>query len=297
MRAEGGAYLTGQEGVGRLRVQLRGQALQQEQQVRVHDARRVHVPRLRGRLPPPVQHRVRLLVQRAAQPPPRLLQHHQRLREALQPAGEGLPRGAGHGDGAAGLHFGAPLVVLDEVVHELRHLHGEADDVEDQGAGRPLVPPRVLLKREREQVLRGREGTGGKGEGRGWGRRGSPQRAGVCLGGVAHPTHTHTAEMTGVGGFSTSGGGGRYSPLARTSKQGLKRKMDGPPKNPTKTDPRAPEVTQTENSAKNENGIFGISTSRGFRNVAFAVYLVKKADHFQRSKKSEVNFGARVHNN
>ena len=43
--------------------------------------------------------------------------------------------------------------------------------------------------------------------------------------------------------------------------------IDAPPQNPTETDPQAPEVIQTRNSAKNENGIFGISASRGFRKV------------------------------
>ena len=39
------------------------------------------------------------------------------------------------------------------------------------------------------------------------------------------------------------------------------------PQNPTETDPRASEVTQTQKTAKNENGIFGISASKGFRKV------------------------------
>ena len=38
---------------------------------------------------------------------------------------------------------------------------------------------------------------------------------------------------------------------------------DGP-QSPTETDPRAPEVTRAHNSAKPENGIFGISALRGF---------------------------------
>ena len=37
--------------------------------------------------------------------------------------------------------------------------------------------------------------------------------------------------------------------------------------NPTETDPWAPEVTRNQNSAKNENGSFGISVWRGFRKV------------------------------
>ena len=57
-------------------------------------------------------------------------------------------------------------------------------------------------------------------------------------------------------------------------------------RNPTTTDPRVPEVTRTHNSAKNANGIFGISASRGFRKSSFAMYLVgEKIDHFQCSKK------------
>ena len=53
-------------------------------------------------------------------------------------------------------------------------------------------------------------------------------------------------------------GGVRQSPLARRPPP----QLTGP-QNPTETDPRASEVTQTRKSAKNENGIFGISASRG----------------------------------
>ena len=42
--------------------------------------------------------------------------------------------------------------------------------------------------------------------------------------------------------------------------------LTGPP-NPTKTDPRAPELTQTQKTAKKWKWIFGISASRGFRKV------------------------------
>ena len=49
------------------------------------------------------------------------------------------------------------------------------------------------------------------------------------------------------------------------------------PQNPTKTDPWSPEVTRTQDSAKNENGIFGISASRGFRTVIIChVFGAKK---------------------
>ena len=59
------------------------------------------------------------------------------------------------------------------------------------------------------------------------------------------------------------------------------------PQSPTETDPWAPEVTQTQISAKNENGIFGITAWRGFRKVPA---VEKHFDHFQCSKK---NFSAR----
>ena len=50
--------------------------------------------------------------------------------------------------------------------------------------------------------------------------------------------------------------------LDRTPPKGS---IDGPPKILRRLTPRAPEVTRTQNSAKNENGIFGISASKGFR--------------------------------
>ena len=43
--------------------------------------------------------------------------------------------------------------------------------------------------------------------------------------------------------------------------------------------PRASDVTQTQKSAKNENGIFGISASRGFRKVIICqIFGEKKVD-------------------
>ena len=63
----------------------------------------------------------------------------------------------------------------------------------------------------------------------------------------------------GVGGPSTGG----TAPLAGPSPP-QKGSIDGPPQNPTETDIRAPEVTLTPNSEKNESGMFGISASRGF---------------------------------
>ena len=53
------------------------------------------------------------------------------------------------------------------------------------------------------------------------------------------------------------------------------------PQNPTETDPQASEVTQTQKSGKKENGIFGISASRGFRKVIIChVFGEKKIDQF-----------------
>ena len=85
----------------------------------------------------------------------------------------------------------------------------------------------------------------------------------------------------GVAGLSTSGGGGggRYSPLPPCPKKGLNCQA---PKNPTETDPRAPEVTWTQNSAKKENGIFGISASRGNRTIVIChVFCEFFFDHYQ----------------
>ena len=67
-----------------------------------------------------------------------------------------------------------------------------------------------------------------------------------------------------VNGLSIEGGGGvNRAPWLDPPPEGAQRD----PQNPTETDPRASEVTQTQKSAKNENGIFGISASRGFRKV------------------------------
>ena len=72
--------------------------------------------------------------------------------------------------------------------------------------------------------------------------------------------------VLGWAGFQPGGGGGvdRAFWLGTPPK---KSSIDRPPQNPTEADPRAPEVIQTRNSAKNENGIFGISASRGFRKI------------------------------
>ena len=67
----------------------------------------------------------------------------------------------------------------------------------------------------------------------------------------------------GVGGLSTPRGGS-ISPLARPPPSPKKRSIDRPFKSYQDTPP-GPEVTWTQNSAANENGILGISASRGFR--------------------------------
>ena len=55
------------------------------------------------------------------------------------------------------------------------------------------------------------------------------------------------------------------------------------PQNPTETDPRALEVTQTQKSAKNE--IFGFSVSRGFRKVIIChIFGEKKLTIFDAQK-------------
>ena len=84
------------------------------------------------------------------------------------------------------------------------------------------------------------------------------------------------------------GGGGRYSPLARRPPPPKKKaQLTPPPKNPTETDPQAPEVNRTQNSAKNENGIFGISAPRGFRkDIICHVFGENFFDNFQCSKKN-----------
>ena len=55
------------------------------------------------------------------------------------------------------------------------------------------------------------------------------------------------------------------------------------------------EVTRTQNSAKNENGIFGISVSRGFRKTAFAMYLVEPKSTIFNAEKFFIAFGNSVH--
>ena len=57
------------------------------------------------------------------------------------------------------------------------------------------------------------------------------------------------------------------------------------PLNPTETDFRASQVTQTQISAKNENGIFGISALRGLRKVIIChIFGEKKLTNFNAQK-------------
>ena len=67
----------------------------------------------------------------------------------------------------------------------------------------------------------------------------------------------------GGGGFDW-GRGWSIQPSGLTPLHQNKSSINGAPQNPTETDPRAREVTRTQHSAKNANGIFEISVSRGF---------------------------------
>ena len=99
--------------------------------------------------------------------------------------------------------------------------------------------------------------------GLGAGQRGprGPQGAGPCGDGCGM-----TGERDRGGRAFNSGAGG----AGRNKK---KPQLTGP-----EADPRAPEVTWIQNSAKNyENGVFGISASvRGSEKSSFAMYLGKK---------------------
>ena len=95
----------------------------------------------------------------------------------------------------------------------------------------------------------------------------------------------------GGGASNWRGGGGRGSPLAGLPQ---KKAQLTAPQNPTETDPRAPEVTQTQKLAKNENGIFGISASRGVRkSIACHVFGEKENGSFSMLKKVFGAFSAR----
>ena len=80
---------------------------------------------------------------------------------------------------------------------------------------------------------------------------------------IAHRTRQVGFQLRGDGGFNTA--------FWLDPPPPKKAPTTGP--HPTETDLRAPDVTLTHNSAmvkmkmKNENGIFGISASRGFRKV------------------------------
>ena len=77
--------------------------------------------------------------------------------------------------------------------------------------------------------------------------------------------------------FPGGGGGGSIEPFGRTPPQ---KGSIQDPQNPTETDPRASEVTQTQKSGE-KRGIFGISVSRGFRKVIIChTFGEKKIDPF-----------------
>ena len=90
-----------------------------------------------------------------------------------------------------------------------------------------------------------------------------------------------TPSTAGVHQAGIKRGGGAIQPLWLAPPQ--KGSIDGPPESPTETEPRAPEVTRTQNSAKNENGIFGISASRRFRKFTICCVFGEK-NHFPCSK-------------
>ena len=81
-------------------------------------------------------------------------------------------------------------------------------------------------------------------------------------------------------GLQLRGGGVDRAPWLDPPLPQKRAQLTGPP-NPTETERRASEVTQTHKSAKNENGIFGISASRGFRKVIIChTFGEKKIDQF-----------------
>ena len=85
--------------------------------------------------------------------------------------------------------------------------------------------------------------------------------------------------FVGPRAFNWGGGGGSPPPPQKKRAQ-----LTGPPKS-YRDGPRAPEVTQTQKSGKRENGIFGISTSRGFRKVIICHVLgVKNLTIFNAQK-------------
>ena len=84
------------------------------------------------------------------------------------------------------------------------------------------------------------------------------------------------------------GGGGAIEPPGWTPPE--KAQLAGPP-NPNETHPQALVETPTQKSAKNENGIFGISASRGFRKIIIChVFGDKNVDLFY-AQKNSIAFG------
>ena len=138
----------------------------------------------------------------------------------------------------------------------------------------------------------------------GWGLedgKGSPAErcwngVGAALGPRPVPVHTTNRRRLGGRVFNWRGGVDTARWLDPPSTK--KGSTDGPPKIIPRLTPGPWRWTnRTQNSAKNENGIFGISSSRGFRkSIICHVFGEKKIDHFQCSRKNFGAFGARLHN-
>ena len=91
----------------------------------------------------------------------------------------------------------------------------------------------------------------------------------------------------GEAGFSFPGGGGGVVDRALwpDPPSPKRAQLTEDPQNPTESDPRALEVTRIPKSAKKGNGIFGISTSRGFRRVIIChIFGEKKSTNFSAQK-------------
>ena len=92
-------------------------------------------------------------------------------------------------------------------------------------------------------------------------------------------------------------GGGSIEPSGRTPPSPKKGSIDRTPKILPSLTPRALEVTQTQKSGKKENGIFGISASRGFRKVIIChIFGGEKNRPVLVLQKIFGAFGARLHN-
>ena len=103
-------------------------------------------------------------------------------------------------------------------------------------------------------------------------------------------------KTAGVVGLSIEEGGGvDRAPWLDPPQKGLNWRD---PQNPNETDPRALEVTQTQKSAKNANGIFGIRPLRGLRKIIIChIFDEKNFGQFLMLKNILGTFGAGVRNN